>query len=141
MVKEFEFFLKKGNVKKQSPDRNLSLSTFNESLDRINMAKNILKKEKSKYVLENAYEAMKEAADAILYFDGFKSFSHEASIIYLLKKGFSEKEINEFDRFRKIRNDIKYYGKDCNEDDAVKALELSEKIINKVRRLFGKYHR
>jgi len=86
MVKEFEFFLKKGNVKKQSPDRNLSLSTFNESLDRINMAKNILKKEKSKYVLENAYEAMREAADAVLYLDGFKSFSHEASIIYLLKK-------------------------------------------------------
>jgi len=86
MVKEFEFFLKKGNVKKQSPDKNLSLSTFNESLDRINMAKNILKKEKSKYVLENAYEAMREAADAVLYLDGFKSFSHEASIIYLLKK-------------------------------------------------------
>ena len=47
-----------------------------------------LQKAKPKYILENAYEAMREAADSVLYVDGFKSFSHEASIIYLAKKGF-----------------------------------------------------
>ncbi len=49
---------------------------------------------------------MREAADSLLYHDGFKSFSHEASIVYLLKKGFNEHDVSEFDRFRKIRNAI-----------------------------------
>lgn len=131
-MKDFEFFLKKGDVKRQIPDENLSNATLRDSLERLELAKTLLKKEKPKYVLENAYEAMREAADSILYYEGFKSFSHEASIIYLLKKGFSEQDIYEFDRFRKIRNGIKYYGKDCDESDAQLAIKLAEKIIGKI---------
>lgn len=97
MVKDFEFFLKKGDVKGQSPNKNLAYSTFKESLERIYFARQLLHKSKPKYVLENAYEAMREAADSILYIKGFKSFSHEASIVYLLKGGFNEKDILEFD--------------------------------------------
>ena len=32
----------------------------------------------------------RESADSILYLRGFKSFSHEASIVYLIKEGFNE---------------------------------------------------
>lgn len=135
MVKEFEFFLKKGDVKKQNPDKNLSNATFKDSLDRLELSKNLLQKTKPKYVLENAYEAMREATDSILYREGYKSFSHEASIVYLIKKGFSEQDIIEFDRFRKIRNGIKYYGRDCDESDADSAIKLAEKIITKIKRL------
>jgi uncharacterized protein (UPF0332 family) len=133
MVKEFEFFLGKGDVKKQSPDKNLSSAALKESIERLQLSKDLLNKFKAKYVLENAYEAMREAADSVLYGEGFKSFSHEASISYLTRKGFSEQDISEFDRFRKIRNDIKYYGKDCDESDAKSAIKLAEKIIMKIR--------
>ena len=133
MVKDFDFFLKKGEVKKQSPNKNLTYSTFKDSLERIEFAKQLLNKSKPKYVLENAYEAMREAADSVLYLKGFKSFSHEASIVYLFKEGFNEKEIMEFDRFRKIRNGIKYYGKDCEMSDAEQAIQLADKIINKIK--------
>ena len=121
MVIDFDYFLNRGDVKRQSPDNNLSKSTLIESQDRIDFAKSLLKKAKPKYVLENAYDAMRQAADSLLYLDGFKSFSHEASICYLLKKGFSEQDIREADRFRKIRNGIKYYGRDCDEIDATHA--------------------
>ncbi len=134
-MKDFEFFLKKGDVKKQSPDKNLSNATFKDSLERLELAKNLLQKAKPKYILENAYEAMREAADSILYREGYKSFSHEASIIYLIKKGFSEQDIIEFDRFRKIRNGIKYYGRDCDESDAGSAIKLAEKIIGKIKKM------
>ena len=77
MVKEFEFFLKKGDVKKKSPDENLSLATLKDSIERLQLSKTLLNKFKAKYVLENAYEAMREAADSVLYKEGFKSFSHE----------------------------------------------------------------
>lgn len=134
-MKEFEFFLSKGDVKKQSPDKNLSDATFKDSLDRLELAKNLIHKAKPKYVLENAYDAMWEAADSVLYLEGFKSFSHEASIVYLKKKGFYEQDIIEFDRFRKIRNGIKYYGEECDIQDAESALKLAEKIINRIKRI------
>lgn len=133
MVKDFEFFLKKGDVKEQSPNKNLAYSTFKESLERIEFARQLLDKAKPKYVLENAYDAMREAADSILYIRGFKSFSHEASILYLFKEGFNEQDITEFDRFRKIRNSIKYYGKDCDLSDAEQAIQLADKIITKIK--------
>lgn len=131
MVKEFEFFLKK-EVKKQSPDKNLSKSTFESSLDRFEFAKTL---KKPKYILENAYEAMREAADALLYSEGYKSYSHQASIAFLSEKRFSESELNEFDRFRKMRNGIKYYGKDCSKEDADTAIKLAGIIIEKIKNL------
>ena len=134
MVRDFEFFLNKGDAKKQNPDENLSKATFRASLERLEIYKSLFKKLKSKYVLENAYEAMREAADSVLYKDGFKSYSHEASIFYLLKKGFNEQDLMEFDRFRKIRNSIKYYGGDCDESEAHEALELAEKIISQIKK-------
>lgn len=133
MVKNFEFFLRKGEVKKQSPNKNLAYSTFKDSLERIEFAKQLLHKSRQKYVLENAYESMREAADSLLYLKGFKSFSHEASIVYLIKEGFNEKDIMEFDRFRRIRNGIKYYGKDCDVSDAEEALKLADKIIGRIK--------
>lgn len=134
-MKEFEFFIEKGDVKKQSQDENLSKATFKESLDRLELAEQLTGKAKPKYILENSYEAMREAADAILYLEGFKSYSHEASIVYLLKKGFNESEITEFDRFRKIRNSIKYYGGSCDSTDAESALKLAKSIIQKIKNL------
>ena len=135
-MKEFDFFLEKGDVKKQKPDRNTAKATLRECIDRLALAKNLLKNSKPKYVLENAYESMREAADAILYQEGFKSFSHEGSIVYLLKKGFSESDINELDRLRKIRNSIKYYGGTADETDARSALTLAEKVIERIKKLF-----
>lgn len=138
MVKEFNFFANKGEVKKQSPDKNLAKATLDDSEERLALAKSLRTLAKSKYVLENAYEAMREAADSVLYEDGFKSFSHEASIVYLLKKGFSESDISEFDRFRKIRNGIKYYGGDCDDSDAEAAIKLAERIVSKIKELLRK---
>ena len=138
MVKEFEYFIAKGEVKKQKPDANLSKATLKESIERLKFSKKLVNKAKAKYVLENAYESMREASDSLLYIDGFKSFSHEASIVYLFKKGFSENEIMEFDRFRKIRNGIKYYGEDCEESDAQLAIKLAEQIVKKIKGIIGK---
>ncbi|MFH1072196.1 MAG: HEPN domain-containing protein [Nanoarchaeota archaeon] len=134
-MKEFEFYLKKNEVKRQKADLMLSHASFHEALDRLAFANNIFGKEQDKYVLENAYEAMREAADALLYREGYKSYSHEASIVFLLRKGFSEQEIAEFDRFRRIRNTIKYSGGSCDREDARMALEFSKRIIDKIKPL------
>ena len=53
-MKDFEFFLRKGDVRKQSPDENLSGATFRDSMERLELSKSMLQKFKPKYVLENA---------------------------------------------------------------------------------------
>ncbi|MBI2548647.1 hypothetical protein HYW21_04825 [Candidatus Woesearchaeota archaeon] len=136
-MRDFAYYLKNGSVKKQKPDAHLSKATFKESCERFALATNLWGREKPKYVLENAYEAMREAADAVLYEEGFKSYSHEASIVYLLKKGFSQQEVSEFDRFRKIRNSIKYYGGDCDPVDAQQAILLAKSLIPKIQKLLS----
>ncbi|GEM_PF-4296705 len=77
MVKDFGYFLRRGDVKRQSPDRNLSVSALKGGLERLELSRELLAGSKPKYALENAYEAMREAADALLYLEGYKSFSHE----------------------------------------------------------------
>jgi len=128
-MKEFEYFIIKGNVKKQKPDINLAKATARESLDRLEFAKALFLTQKPKYTLENSYEAIRELIDAILYLDGYKSYSHEASIAYLFKIGFSISDINSVDKLRKQRNGIKYYGESISKEGAEEALKMAGKII------------
>lgn len=131
-MKDFDFFLTTNAVKKQHPDLHLAQATARESLDRLEMAKSILHSQKPKYALENAYEAMRELIDAILFLQGYKSYSHEASVAYLINLGFSEGETGQVDRLRKRRNSIKYYGEDASLKEAKEAVATAEMMITKL---------
>jgi len=134
-MKEFEFYLQKNLVKRQSKDLHLAKSTALESTERIAMAKSILATQKPKYVLENAYDAIREFIDAILYAEGYKSYSHEASVAYLAKLGFTPTDINAIDRLRKLRNSIKYYGGDATKLEAEEALKIAQDAISRLKKL------
>jgi len=82
-MKDFDVFVQSGDVKKQLPDKNLSASLINDSIKRLEYAKSSLSEENSKYIYENVYESLREAADSILVLNGFKAFSHEATISFL----------------------------------------------------------
>lgn len=86
--------------------------------------------------MENAYEGLREMADARLVLEGFKSYSHEASIAFLKKfPSFELGELEYFDHLRYLRNKIKYYGKDVSLDEAERSLEFAKKIKNKLKKL------
>src|SRR3989344_3055186 len=116
-MKDFSVFLADGSVKRQQPDRNLSESLLRDGQERIeDAALSLHSKRKPKFIYENVYEALREAADSILFLKGYKSFSHEATISFLQQfKELSSKEISEFNRMRIKRNGMKYYGKSCSE--------------------------
>jgi len=69
--------------------------------------------------------------DAILEMEGYKSYSHEASISYMANLGFSISEINKVDMLRKARNGIKYYGEDATENKAQEAIKTAEEMTKK----------
>ena len=43
-------FLKKGDIKKQKSDKNLAMAAFRDSLERLEFSKNLLQKEKPRFV-------------------------------------------------------------------------------------------
>ena len=138
-MKEFNIFLEQGVVKKITPNLNLIKSIYEDAIKRIEFYKKLeLNEESSKFILENIYESLRELADAVLVKDGYKSYSHEASIIYLKKYNISLSDINDFDRLRKIRNNSKYYGKNVDLEDVGFSFELVEKLLNRIKNILNK---
>jgi uncharacterized protein YutE (UPF0331/DUF86 family) len=64
-------------------------------------------------ILANYFDVLSELCDAILSFLGFRvSASSRDCIVFFLKDKLKEELVAEtFDRYRKIRNRINYYGK------------------------------
>ncbi len=65
-------------------------------------------------IIEIYYEIAKELITAILFIDGYKTFSHVDLVDYLktsYNKDFDEFEIELLDQLRKYRNKIVYYGR------------------------------
>ena len=135
-MKEFKYYLEKKAVKKQTPDANTARATATAGIERMKFAKILLKNHKPKFVLENSYESIREYLDAILYLKGYKSYSHEATISYILEIGLSLSEANQIDILRKQMHGIKYYGEQTTKKEASQAIKTAENIINKLRKKF-----
>ena len=74
------------------------------------------------------YETLKAIIEAIAALEGIKSYSHEAFTYYLKEK--NEEVISiKFDRLRKIRNGINYYGNSISAGEAKEIVEDIQRII------------
>jgi len=92
----------------------------------------------SKLKLENCYDVMREAADAVLLKEGYKSYSHEASIVFLYENNIIEKrEMHQFNRFRNLRNKSKYEAMDIDENDSKSCSALVKVILRKIERFLN----
>lgn len=75
----------------------------------------------SKTILRELYEALREICEALGYERGFKFTSHE-SITHFLKDFLNERSIStKFNRYRILRNQINYYGKNIDFETIEKA--------------------
>ncbi len=116
----FEYFLEKKDVKKATPDIELAKSLIKDMNERIKKSLMLDVKIFSKFVFENVYDGLRDFCDALLASNGFKSYSHQASISYLHKEGFDLSIIEQLDNFRYKRNSSKYYGEQVLENDAIR---------------------
>jgi hypothetical protein len=78
------------------------------------------------------YEALREYSEAIGYYHGYKFLDHE-SVGYFINDNLNDNfsYIN-FDRFRKLRNSINYYGEDIDISTINDAKKLIPRIIKKL---------
>jgi len=134
---DFEYFIRRKDVVKRWIDTNLAKGLLEDAKDRFPFGEKILD-EKPKYAFENAYEAVRELADALLALEGWKSFSHEASISFLQKfSDLSKTELEILDGIRKKRNDSKYYGKTVDKNQAVEDIKFLKKIFEKLIKILS----
>lgn len=131
-MNEFGFYLEEGEVKKQKPDSSMAKSLLRDAVERFEKTTMLGIKIFPKIIFENVYDAVRELLDALLALDGYKSYSHEASIAYLKKYGFEDSVIMELDDFRYRRNASKYYGKPVSEPDALEITNFYKKHSNRI---------
>ena len=135
----FEDFIKKGLVRKTSKDKSLVRALLQNSKKDIEFLNGLKINEKSvRKIMTNFYDVLRSVLEAVSVIKGYKIYSHEAYIYFL-------KEIKEnllaikFDRFRRIRNSINYYGKDISIEETKENIYEIKKMINiLIKKYLGK---
>ncbi len=133
---KFEDFIEKRLVRKASKDINLAKSLLQnikrdlEFLDGLEINEN-----SSRKLMTNYYDVLRSVLEAISTINNYKIYSHEAFTYFLKEKGEDVFAIK-FDRFRKIRNSINYYGVDISIGETK---ENIKEIKNMIKRLIKKY--
>ena len=136
----FENSLREGKTKKVIPNKIRALSLIKSSAQAIETTKAIsLNANSVKTILRELYEGLREYCEAIGYFKGYKFLDHE-SIGYFLRDILKEQSIyGKFDRYRKLRNGINYYGEDIEVGTVREAIIEIPKIIKELEKYQPKY--
>lgn len=135
----FENSLIEGKAKRVIPNKIRASSLFKSSIQAIETAKVIqLSPNTLKSILRELYEGLREYCEAIGYLKGYKFLDHE-SITYFLRDILKEQSTSmKFDRYRKLRNGINYYGEDIDIEtvkEAVKEVPMLVKELEKYSKL------
>ena len=109
----------KGFVKESKVDNNLVNSLIKSSEKKSESNKRLgLDETTASTKVSLAYEALREVLEALAIKKGFKIYNHDCFSAFLdeicKNKSFSA----EFDKFRRLRNQINYYGKDISVEEA-----------------------
>ena len=131
----FENLIREGIVKKVPIDLIRSKSLVKSSAQAFNTAKIIpFNEETLKTIFRELYESLREYCEALGYIKGYKFSNHE-SIAYFLDEILNEKEISlKFDRYRKLRNGINYYGNTIEMESVKHALIEISSLLNKLKK-------
>ena len=85
-MKNFGYYIQKGEVRKTTRDINLAESLVKRSKENGDyILKLKLTENGASIIFRNLYDCLRELIDAILILEGYKSYSHQASIIFLKK--------------------------------------------------------
>ena len=140
LPEDFKEYLKKGIIRKISPDKSRANFLINEAENSMQGLKEIISKigvneKNSNSIIKNCYDIIMELVRAKLLSDGYNSsgsYAHEAEVSYMKVLEFSENETGFMNELRYFRNSIAYYGKILNKEYAVKVLNFLNRIYPKL---------
>ncbi len=126
--------LEKGVVRKSSPDKELAKSLVKMSELRLNFVKSVtISRSNAPIVITESYEALREICEALIALNGFKVYSHECITVFLKEIAKDSYLAEVFDRYRKIRNGVNYYGRQVSEEDAKQSLKDIADAISRTK--------
>lgn len=130
----FDMSLNEGKTKRIMPNNIRAASLFKSSIQAIETTKLIpLNINTSKTILRELYEGLRECCEAIGLLYGYKFLDHE-SITYFLRDILKEPIYKRFDRYRKLRNGINYYGEDIDVETVKEAIEDIPALIKELEK-------
>jgi len=126
---KFSDFIKRKEVRKAEFDPELFKSLIKTAeLDLIFLEKVKIDEYSARKIMSNYYDVLRSLLEAMALKDGYKVYSHEAFTFYLREK--EENEISlKFNRFRKKRNSINYYGENISVEEVKEYSEEMRRII------------
>jgi len=134
-------FLEQGLARKTTKDENLAKALFTTAKnDLIFLNKLQIDEFSARKIMTDYYDVLRSILEAIAALDGYKIYQHEAFTHYLKEK--DEESISiKFERFRKIRNRINYYGQiisvEETKDNVEEIKRLIDYLINKYLKFLG----
>jgi len=133
---KFNDFIKRKEVRKAEFDPELFKSLIKTAeLDLIFLETVKIDEYSARKIMSNYYDVLRSLLEAIALRDGYKVYSHEAFTFYLREK--EENEISlKFDRFRKKRNAINYYGESVSIEEVKEYSEEMKKIIIELKKKY-----
>lgn len=144
-MNRFDFYLKKGVVKKQSPDIERAKSLVKESerkQKQIEKVVNIIgiDGENANDLVEDCYDVIIGLVRALMLSNGFNSSgkgAHEAEVYFLEKLDFDPADIEFINQLRYFRKGILYYGKKFDKEYACKTIDFMNKLRFKLKKILG----
>ncbi len=136
----FEYYLKKGIIKKITPDLPRAKFLLSESENSfIGLKKRVEKMGiddfSSNSIVKDVQDIILERIRAEMLKKGFSAsgnYSHEAEVSFLEEMSFKESEISFINTLRKARNGITYYGTIFDKSYATKCFDFLLKIKSKL---------
>ncbi len=125
---------KKKFVKDVKIDKNLINSLIKSSGKKLSTQDSItLNDDTATSKVSLTYEALRELLEALAISNGFKIYNHECYCSFLKEILNNSQLADKFDNFRKIRNNINYYGKDLPGEEAKIILAEMKDLIQKIK--------
>jgi hypothetical protein len=134
-MRDFEEMLDDGRIRNVSRDKAQADGMLERAVRRIENQKSRKINGKNAFeVLENSYEAVREAIEGEMARQGYRAEDHVAVAAFAASNlGLSDSDINRFHRFRKLRNQSRYEAKEIEEREAHQAIEYAEETLEDIR--------
>lgn len=126
--------LRDGTIQKIDPDFIRAKSLCKSAIEAITAAQKIpFEQSTLKSIMRELYEGLRQYCEAIGYQQGYKWHSHEYLTLFLEQKLNEPILANRFDRYRKLRNGINYYGDEISPQTVKEALQEIPLLIKKLK--------
>ncbi len=138
-MKPLKFYVESGLVRQGSKDAGEAKALVARASKRLEYVRSqSITEDNASFLFEDIYEVMRECVHGLMAANGYKPYSHEATVAFLeeyYKPYFGEKLVESFNRYRIIRNNVIYRANSVSKEEAVKALDIAENFLRKTTEL------